>query len=154
MAHAKSIVKNKFWIVEQDGKQIATIQATNSGVVFVDSHKREKFNNLKMLSKKYNINFINNKHYTVKHIKSVYDYPCDVSPHNAIYDVKNKLPMYTKLPSSKCYYCAGYYLVLVEDNWSLEYCPKRIVLLRNKFIGPFKTSDNAKKFIEEGNLVN
>jgi hypothetical protein len=154
MAHAKSIVKNKFWIVEQDGKQIATIQATNSGVVFVDSHKREKFNNLKMLSKTYNINFVTNKQTTNKHSKTVYDYPCDGNAYNSIYDVKNKLPIYTKQTASKCYYCAGYYLVLVEDRWSLEYCPKRIVLLRNKFVGPFKSNDDAKKFIEEGNLMN
>ena len=32
---ARPVVKNKYWIVEKDGEKIATIQAANDGVVFV-----------------------------------------------------------------------------------------------------------------------
>lgn len=149
MAEAKSIVKNKFWIVEENGSQIATIQATNNGVVFVNANKREKFNNIKMLTKQYNINFLKNKNTTNNPALLVYDYPSDVTPYNKLYDLKSKLPLYTKNNNSKCYYCAGYYLVNVNNNWRVEFCPKRVVLIRQKYIGPFSSSDIANNFIEK-----
>jgi hypothetical protein len=154
MAEAKTIIKNKFWIVEENGKQIATIQATDSGVIFANSNSREKFINIKMLTKKYNINFVNNKKQSAKPPNQVYDFPSDATPYNPLYDVKHKLPLYTKQHNSKCFYCAGFYLVNIENEWFTEFCPKRIILMRNKFFGPFKSAAEADKFLAEGKLLN
>ena len=56
---AKPIVKNKFWIVEEAGEKIATIQACDEGgFVYVHDNEREMFTSIRMLSKKYNINFV------------------------------------------------------------------------------------------------
>ena len=48
---AKPIVKNKFWIVEEDGKKIATIQRNTQGVVYVHNNERKLFENIKKLEK-------------------------------------------------------------------------------------------------------
>ena len=54
---AKPIVKNKFWVVEDHGTKVATIQAVEDGVVYVHDAQREKFPSIKLLSKQYNIVF-------------------------------------------------------------------------------------------------
>jgi len=52
---AKAIVKNKCWIVEDNGHQIGTILANPQGVVYQHDHKKEQFASLKLLSDRYNI---------------------------------------------------------------------------------------------------
>jgi hypothetical protein len=52
---AKAIVKNKCWVVEDNGHQVGTILATPRGVVYQHNEQREQFASLKILSDKYNI---------------------------------------------------------------------------------------------------
>ena len=69
-------------------------------------------------------------------------YPTKSKPFNSIYDLKRKLPMFTKDQKSKCYYCAGWYLIKIK-SWSVVFCPKLITVERNEYIGPFKSKSNA-----------
>ena len=55
---AKAIVKNKCWIVEDNGNKVGTILANPAGVVYQHENKREQFASIKLLSKKYNIEFV------------------------------------------------------------------------------------------------
>ena len=134
---ATPIVKNKFWILEEDGKKIGTIQAAPDGVVLVRGPIRQKFPTFKVLSSKYNINPSKVSKTNNPVINAVHDYPCDCSPHNPIYDLKLRLPLYTKEQKSKSYHCAGYYLVKTDDEWSIMFCPKKIILTRQEYAGPF-----------------
>lgn len=137
---AKPVVKNKFWIVEENGRKVGTIQAVPDGVVFVHGHQREKFPTFKLLSKKHNINVARGRQQNRENINSVYDYPCEGPVYNPVYDLKLRLPLYTKEDKSKSYYCAGYYLVEVEEShWVSMYCPKKLILTRNRYQGPFRT---------------
>ena len=52
---AKAVVKNKCWIVEDDGHKIGTILANPAGVVYQHENKREQFASLKLCSDRYNI---------------------------------------------------------------------------------------------------
>jgi hypothetical protein len=55
---AKPVVKNKFWVVEDQGTKIATIQAKDDGgFVYVHDNQREYFPSVQILKKKYNIKF-------------------------------------------------------------------------------------------------
>ena len=57
--HAKPIVDGKFWIVEEAGEKIATIQAVEEGgFVYVHDEARELFPSIKILQKTYNIEFV------------------------------------------------------------------------------------------------
>jgi hypothetical protein len=143
---ATPIVKNKFWILEEDGKKIGTIQAAPDGVILVQGQRREKFPTFKMLSSKYNITTTKPTKPNKTVINNVYDYPCDCVPHNSIYDLKLKLPLYTKEEKSKSYHCAGYYLVKDAREWTVMFCPKKIILIRQEYIGPFVSPEqiNAK----------
>ena len=146
---AKPVIKNKFWIVEDQGKKIATIQASPDGVVLVQGTQREKFVNFKLLSAKYNIKVgkvLKHKNATGYNI---YGYPTDSIPYNELYNVRRKLPFFTKSAKSKSYFCAGYYAILINDEWSTHFCPKNITVSRYKYHGPYKTKEEANGKIEE-----
>ena len=55
---AKPVIKNKFWVVEDSGQKIATIQAKDDGgYAYVHDEQREYFPSVKNLKLKYNIKF-------------------------------------------------------------------------------------------------
>lgn len=146
---AKPVIKNKFWVVEQAGQQVATIQATSEGVVLVKGSEREKFVNFKLLSAKYNIH-VGRATRTARPMISqhdIYGYPADCRPYNELYDVRRRLPFYTKSAKSKSYYCAGYYAVMLNDQWVEQFCPKSITISRYSFHGPYRTSSEAARKI-------
>ena len=136
---AKPIVKNKYWIVEDDGRKIGTVQAADDGVVLVQDNHRLKYPSIKVLGTAHNIRFVSGQRTQTRSVDSVYDYPSRGTPYNAIYDLKLRLPLYTTSRKSKSYYCAGYYLVRYENEWIREFCPKKIILQRNQYHGPFST---------------
>jgi hypothetical protein len=148
MLTAKNIVTDKFWIVEQDGSPVATIQTAPDGVVLVRDQQREKFPSISVLKQKYNIIF----NYSRPAIKlsaaqaqqKIYGFPTATSAYNILYDVKLQLPVYTQEPDSKCYFCAGYYIINTKTGWELEFNPKLIMLNRYDFQGPFVSESDAQ----------
>jgi len=139
---AKPVLKNKFWIVEDRGEKIATIQMVDDGtVVYVSSTERKKYASIKLLSRDYNIvfdkEFRKNRDQKIEH--ELYDYPVNGKPWNGLYDVKHQFPIYTKTNKSKSYYCAGYYIIKFNNGWIKSFCPKFITLNRYEYRGPFKT---------------
>lgn len=143
---AKSIVKNKFWIVEQDGQQVATIQTSPDGVSFVQGSGREKFVNLTSLKKKYNISISNER--TPKRPAVTFEvsgYPCDHRPYNSLFNLSKKLPVFTKSKTSKSFFCAGHYLIRFNEDYVQAFCPKLITLNRYPFLGPFVTAAEMKE---------
>ncbi len=143
---AKNIVKNKFWIVEQDGQQVATIQSTPDGVSYVQNDKREKFLDLSSLKNQYSI--VISKEKPKKRASTAFEvsgYPCDHKPYNALFNLSKKLPVYTKSASSKSFYCAGHYLIKFNTDYVQSFCPKLITLNRYEFLGPFVTKQEMNE---------
>lgn len=137
---ATPIVKNKFWVVEEQGRRVATIQAReDGGIVYVHDEEREYFPSVNILKKKYNIKFSSTAKSKKITSDEVYGYPVTGKSYNQVYDVVRKLPVYSKSPKSKSLYCAGYYLIKLNDVWTATYCPKNITLNRYDFCGPFRT---------------
>jgi hypothetical protein len=81
----------------------------------------------------------------------VHGYDTSCVPHNPLFDVKNKLPLFTKSPKSKSLYCAGYYIIRFEKGWVKSFCPKAITLERYKFKGPFKTNLEMRTELSKAN---
>jgi hypothetical protein len=151
-AIAKPVVKNKFWIVESNGQKVATIQAVEEGgFAYVHDDQRELFATIKLLSSKYNIEFVKAEKPVKGEGHDVYGYPCSNKPHNEIYDVQRKLPIYTKSSKSKSYFCAGYYLVKFSNTWVKAYCPKTITLNRYEYAGPFKSAEEQQTELRKRN---
>lgn len=151
---AKAIVKNKCWIVEDGGIKVGTILANPKGVVYQHDQKREQFVNLKVLSDKYNI--VVDKTKPTKVIKEshmVYDYPCDYNAQNILWDVRHRLPIFTKGTKSKSFFCAGYYIVQFNNGWVKSYCPKLITLNRYPYQGPFKSQEEMQERLRIANGI-
>jgi hypothetical protein len=54
-----------------------------------------------------------------------------------MYDVRRKLPLFTKSSQSKSLYCAGYYIIKFNKGWVKSFCPKAITVERYPYQGPF-----------------
>ena len=139
---AKIIIENKFWILEEEnGSRIGTISLKNNSVVAVIGNDSETFKNLDELAARYKVSF-NKKSKPTKAAESeteVYDFPTAHTPHNALWHVERKLPIYTKTSKSNSYHCAGYYIIKFEHGWVKSFSPKLITLQRYEYKGPFKS---------------
>ena len=151
---AKPVVKNKFWIVEEAGEKIATIQAIEEGgFAYVHDEQRELFPSIKMISKKYNIEFVKAEKPKKEKLDvyDVYGFPTNTQPNNEVLDVQRYLPIYTKGSKSKSFFCAGYYIIKFSSTWVRAYCPKLITLNRYEYQGPFKTQERMIEAMREAN---
>ena len=147
---ATPIVKNKFWVVEARGNKIATIQARDDGgFVYVHDDEREYFPTVKVLKKTYNIKFCSSAKNKKETTNIVYGFPVSGKAYNQVYDVQRKLPIYSKTLKSKSLFCAGYYLIRMNNIWTTTFCPKNITVNRYEYIGPFKTEQEAKLKMKE-----
>lgn len=140
--HAKPIVDGKYWIVEQDGEKVATLQKKENNKFVLSSNDGEvMFNKKEELTREFGQDFfLSNEKFNVTTItsKEVYGYPTSCDPYNAMFDVRRKLPLFTKSTQSKSLYCAGYYVIKFDKGWVKSFCPKAITIERYPFKGPFK----------------
>ena len=153
---AKPIVKNKFWIVEQAGQKVATIQAIDDGgyaFVYSDRH-RQRYPSIRILSQEHDIIFDNanqnNQNVSVQ-IFEIYGYQTRHKPFNVFWDVKHQFPVYTKSKKSKSFYGAGHYIIKFSHAWVKSFCPKYITLNRYPYQGPFKTQEQAQEQLRIAN---
>jgi hypothetical protein len=70
------------------------------------------------------------------------------SYYDPMIEVKRRLPLYTKILGSKCYFAAGWYRILYGNKTRVEFCPKLLTLNRNRFWGPFLTEEEANTLNE------
>lgn len=144
---AKPVIDGKFWILENNGIKIGILQKDETDK-FVLSSKEDKsvFKDIKSIEKKFGKNFfISSKKETVSIPQEIYGYPTNCQPHNPMYDVKKKLPLFTKSDASKSVYCAGYYAIKFDKGWVKSFCPKLITVQRYEARGPFKTELELKQ---------
>ena len=142
---AKPILENKFWIVEDEGVRIGTLSKNEEGFVVTQKGNIEFYKSENHLKKKFGRNFLVAKiNKEVSNSRDVHGYPTRTTPYNSMYDIKQKLPLFTKSEKSKSVYCAGYYLIKFNVHWLKSYCPKLITIERNEYLGPFKTEFEMK----------
>ena len=149
---AKAVVKNKCWVVEDNGNKVGTILTNPYGVVYQHDQTREQFASLKLLSDKYNIVVDKTPpKRIITESNTVYGYPCEHNANNALWDVKHKLPIFTKGKKSKSFFCAGYYIIKFNNGWVKSYCPKLITLNRYPYAGPYDTAEEMQERLRIAN---
>lgn len=153
--HAKPIIDNKFWIVEQDGEKVATLRKDEDNRFVMSNEQGIKIYNTKeSLTRQFGKDF-----FVVNIVKEardaepneVHSFTTSTAPHNAMFDVQRKLPLFTKSSDSKSLYCAGYYVIKFEKGWVKSHCPKLITLQRYDYRGPFKTEIEMKQVLSNVN---
>jgi hypothetical protein len=153
--HAKPIIDNKFWIVEQDGEKVATLRKDEDNRFVMSNEQGIKIYNTKeSLTRQFGKDF-----FVVNIVKEardaepneVHGFTTSTAPHNAMFDIQRKLPLFTKSSDSKSLYCAGYYVIKFEKGWVKSHCPKLITLQRYDYRGPFKTEIEMKQVLSNVN---
>ena len=149
---AKEIIKDKFWIVENNGEKIATLSMNDNKFIFNDNKGTKFYDDKQMMQKEIGMP-VSWDALTITEIPKfeVYNYPTSCAPHNVLYDVKKGLPLFTKSIKSKSLYCAGYYIIHFEKGWVKSFCPKLITLEKYDFKGPFKTKIQMKDALGKAN---
>lgn len=146
--HAKPIVDGKFWIVEEDGVKIATLHKKENNKFVLSSTSGEMmFNKKQDLTKQFGDSFFltsDKIRVTPSEAHECHGYPTSCKPYNAMYDVRRKLPLFTKSNASKSLYCAGYYVIRFDKGWVKSFCPKAITIERYESKGPFKSELEMK----------
>lgn len=139
---AKPVIDGKFWIIESENNRVGTLQRDESNKFILVSNKQKAvFKDVKTLEKQFGKNFFVTAKTEISRESSneIYGYPTNCVPHNPMYDIKRKLPLFTKSNASKSVYCAGYYAIHFDKGWVRSFCPKLITIQRYEHKGPFKT---------------
>jgi hypothetical protein len=151
---AKPVLKDKFWIVENDGEKIGTMSWNDERYMFSNQIETCFFDNKRQIKKKFGVDIewgdVTTKIQDTSNF-SVHEYPTSVEPYNSMYDVKQKLPLFTKSEKSKSLYCAGYYIIKFDKGWVKSFCPKLITVERYDYRGPFKTELEMKQELSRAN---
>lgn len=142
---ARALIDDKFWLIERDGMKIGTLQKLDAGYTSFIEGEKKIFQSLSDVIKTLNVEFQKKvKVVDTEESYNVMGYPCSEKPYNEALNIAKKLPIYTKTPTTKSLYAAGYYNIRFEKGWSEAFCPKLITLEKNFFRGPFKSRMEAR----------
>lgn len=141
MVIAKPIVNNKFWILQEDNRKVGTVEHDRNGFVVRYNDKQAEFKTIKTLKNATKISFEDSIKREKQFENQVNGFPTNSKPYNAVYNVKERLPIFTKKNKSKSWYAAGYYQITINGKTTIEFCPKLILLQRYPHIGPVRTPD-------------
>jgi hypothetical protein len=147
---AKPIIEGKFWIVEQDGNKFATLRRDDTRFVLSNENGVKFFPNKKSITKHFGEDFFIakiKKEADNSNELEVHSFPSSTKPHNSMFDITKKLPLFTKSSDSKSLYCAGYYTIKFDKGWVKSFCPKLITLQRYEYKGPFKTEIEMRQVL-------
>jgi len=145
MANAKPILEGKFWIVEDKGVKLGTLTLDEDKYILSDKEGTHFFNSERQLKKTLGKIDWGHKQLEDSITNEVHGYPTSYKPYNPMFDVKRRIPLFTKSPKSKSVYCAGHYVVQFDKGWVKSFCPKLITVERNDFKGPYKTELEARQ---------
>lgn len=153
-AVTKTLIPNKSWIVEDDGVKVGTLNKEKKGFSFYRRGVKIEIQDAGEVKRQFGLNQIDeltkkvSKAQTKREVSlEIYDYPTASKPHNPVYNIVKKLPIYAKSGKSKSLYCAGYYVIKFRKGWVKSFCPKLITLERYPYQGPFKTETEMRSVL-------
>ena len=150
MTIAKPLIPNKEWIVEDQGKKIGTLSKTKGGYIFFHRGISVTFNDFAQAQEDLHFD-VEPKQKVKTESWEVYGYSTKMKPYNPLYDVKHKLPLYTKSAKSQSQHGAGHYVIKFPKGWVKSFCPKLITLQRYPYAGPFHTDAEARQELSKVN---
>lgn len=147
---AVEVVPDKLWITyDADGAKTGTMRKSpDDGFYFhYFSDGRE---NLAYLIDEINeiFDFEEKAALSTWHQRHVFGYPV---PEIETFKTQERdnLPCFTKTPTSKVYFSAGYYGInFPNGGWLDSFCPKLSTLRKYEYVGPFKTETDMQIAIQ------
>lgn len=147
MIVAKTVIPNQYWILRENDEKVGNIEADSGGFRVKIKNQVERYKTIHTIKKRRSIDF--DRPIPCRVSKSsdriIYGYTTSSQPHNAIYDVRLQVPLWTKESRSKSWYAAGWYRIKQGRRWQVCHCPKLITLQRYQYLGPFQTQQEAEQ---------
>jgi hypothetical protein len=141
---AKPVIDKQYWILKKDNKKVGELEVDSSGYTMRIENQIQKFKTIPMVRKSLDIAFEPAEKTTPIKPRQVYGYDTTCRAYNPIWDLKHKLPLFTKEKKSKSWYAAGWYTVKQHRSWKIVQNPKLILLERYQYQGPFHSQDLAQ----------
>lgn len=154
MIKTKTILKDKFWILEDQGVRVGTLSISEDKFMFSGPTGTKYFDSETALKKTFGGGVMMSEVPVQKDVtieKEAYGYPTSTTPYNPMLDIQRKLPLFTKSAKSKSLYCAGYYIIHFDKGWVKSFCPKQITVERYETKGPFKTEIEMRTALSNAN---
>lgn len=150
---AKEILKDKFWIVESEGEKVGTLSINEEHQYMLSNNAGTRFfKNIKQLVKNLDADITwTSASSTTKEEHIVHGYLTSCTPYNPMFNVQQKLALFTKSEKSKSLYCAGYFIIRFDKGWVKSFCPKAITVERYETRGPFKTEIEMRQELSRVN---
>ncbi len=146
MILAKSIIKDKFWILEENAKRVGMMNFKDDN--YTINLKRKDFvahdaTELKQLG----IEFVVRDLTQGGNIE-VMGYPTD---QEEVFNIKeiDGYPTFTKKSQSKSAHVAGWYGLKFKNGWVCSLCPRVTTIKTNTFVGPYKTKMDLKVVLSQ-----
>ena len=144
MIIAKPVIKDKFWILKQDDHKVGNIEAVGEDYSIRINDTVTRVKNISTI--RHNPDFAFDPPPVVKKstaVDQVHGYSTGVRSYNGMWDVKHRIPLFTKTKKSKSWYAAGWYLLKQRKTWETIHNPKLISLQRYPYQGPFHSKEQA-----------
>ena len=141
MILAKSVIKDKFWILEENAKRVGMMNFKDDNYVITLRRKDYVAHDPKEL-KGLGIEFVKRDYSHGGHLE-VMGYPTD---QEEVFNVKeiDGFPTFTKKASSKSTHVAGWYGLKFKNGWVCSLCPRLTTVKTNTYVGPYKTKMDLK----------
>ena len=144
---ALPVVDKQYWILKENDRKVGNVEACAGGYQVKINNQIVQYKTIRMVEQRVNIHFepAPKKSKPVAPANSVYGYPVAGRMYNPIWDIPQKLPIYTKTAKSKSWFAAGWYQVKKGRDWKVVQGPKLIMLQRYPYHGPYQTREEAEQ---------
>jgi hypothetical protein len=142
--NAKTVIPNRYWILRDQDQKVGNIESVGDGYSVRINNNVAKFKTIDSLCQQLPITFDTTSSKTNEHRNQAYGFDTSSEPHNAIWDVKKQVPLWTKEPRSKSWMAAGWYRIRQHRDWHVIFCPKAILLDRYAYQGPYHSRHEAQ----------
>jgi hypothetical protein len=143
---AKPVIEKQFWILQDGNEKVGNIEACAGGYQVKIYNQVAQFKTIRMAAQRVNIQFepgIRPKKVSRDPVNLVHGFPAQGRVYNPMWDVKMKVPVYTKNNKSKSWFAAGWYQVKKGRHWTVVQDPKLLLLQRYSYTGPFQDEKSA-----------
>ena len=144
---AKPVIDKQFWILQENNVKVGNVEACAGGYqVKINNQVVAQYKSIKLVERNINVTFepaikVEKK----KPVENtVHGYTVAGRIYNPMWDVPQKLPVFTKTKKSRSWYAAGWYTVRKGRHWAAMLNPKLIVLQRYPYKGPFHNKEEAE----------
>lgn len=146
MILAKSVIKDKFWILEENAKRVGMMNFKDNSYSINLRRKDYIAHDSKEL-KNLGIEFVKRDLTHGGHLE-VMGYPTD---QEEVFNVKetDSYPTFTKKAHSKSVHAAGWYGLKFKNGWVTVLCPRLSTLHNNTHVGPYKTKMDLKVILQQ-----